>query len=83
MASPEVAAPSAAPTLKDEGNVAFRASNWPLSITLYTQALSSLSALTAEDAAALFSNRAAAYMHLFQFDRGELIRLFWVRFGWV
>ncbi|KAL8281223.1 hypothetical protein RQP46_006257 [Phenoliferia psychrophenolica] len=72
MASPPPPAAPSAPTLKDEGNTAFRASDWPLSITLYTQALSSLATLTAEDAAALFSNRAAAYIHLFQFDRALL-----------
>ena len=59
------------PPLKDQGNAAFRASDWPLSVTLYTAALSSLTTLTSEGAAALFSNRAAAYIHLFQFDRGE------------
>ena len=67
MAAP--ASPS--PSLKDQGNDAFRASSWDLSVNLYTRALLDPTILTPDDAAALFSNRAAAYIHLFQFDRGE------------
>ena len=75
MAAP--AAPAASLSLKDQGNDGFRASSWDLSVTFYTQAPSDPTSFTPDDAAALFSNRAAAYIHLFQFDRvGVSLRSF-------
>lgn len=59
-------------SLKDEGNKAFAAAQYREAVNLYTSALASSStdAQDVENLAALYSNRCAAYVHLFEYDRG-------------
>lgn len=57
-------------SLKDQGNAAFKASEWAKARDLYTQALEEDN--KSEAAASLFANRAASYTHLGQYDRALL-----------
>lgn len=59
-----------APTLKEKGTAAFHAGKWEEAIKLYTNALKAGS-LSDEEAGALYSNRAAAQIHLYRYDLGE------------
>ncbi|GAA5928902.1 hypothetical protein JCM3775_006676 [Rhodotorula graminis] len=67
-------ASSTAQLLRQQGNVAFGSSRWLEAANLYTRAIEDLSrgdvsaASSKEDLAALFSNRAAARIKLFQLD---------------
>jgi hypothetical protein len=61
--------------LREEGNAAFRSSNWEEASRLYSEALEAAPSIPTTDEekehlAALYSNRAAARISLFQFDLG-------------
>ncbi|KAI5474577.1 tetratricopeptide repeat containing protein [Pseudohyphozyma bogoriensis] len=57
-----------APGLKEQGNVAFAAGDWATALGHYTEALATASSLSKEDLAALYSNRCASYIHLYNLD---------------
>ncbi|ORY54867.1 hypothetical protein BCR35DRAFT_310223 [Leucosporidium creatinivorum] len=54
-------------SLKEQGTAAFHAEKWEEAINLYTEALKAGS-LSEEEAGALYSNRAAARIHLYRYD---------------
>ena len=57
-------------SLKEQGNAAFAAAKYQDAAELYTTALAAED-LEQDDLAALYSNRCAAFIHLFRFDLGK------------
>lgn len=57
-------------SLKERGTTAFNAGQWEEAIELYTEALKA-GPTSEEEAGALYSNRAAARIHLYRYDLGQ------------
>lgn len=59
--------------MRDLGNASFKAKKWQEAIDHYSEAIEADYGIReAEHVAALFCNRAAAYLNLYEYDLGKL-----------